>query len=414
MEIGPILRSLIHHKTRFWLITFEIALTLAIVANCVNMILDERGDMLRPTGLDEGNLLVVGSEPFAPEFANEDFVRATYEDDLRLIRALPGVRAATGISAIPLSGGGSATGRRATGTEIDPLTLPFFVVDSEALKTLGVELTGGRDFVDSDYARDEDDPDAAGEAEDPGPERRNVILTQVAADLLFPEGGALGSTIESSSGRSVDTVVGIIERMHCSWPTSSYAERVMLYRGEPWSMRRAQFMVRTDPGMVDELYTRLENDLIESNAGRLVSVETLKEIKDDTYSSVYAITKMLGAVSVLLVFVTSLGIIGLTSFSVTQRTREIGTRRALGATRLAILRYFLVENWLITAVGLTLGIVLTYGLNYELAQWAEVQTIGFPVIAGGMILIWCVGLLAALVPAIRGTSVPPVLATRTV
>ena len=166
--------------------------------------------------------------------------------------------------------------------------------------------------------------------------------------------------------------------------------------------------------MIDELYTRLETDLLDSNEGRLVTVRTLKEIKDETYSSVHAVTKMLGGVSVLLVVVTSLGIIGLTSFSVTQRTREIGTRRALGATRLAILRYFLVENWLITAMGLTLGILLTYGLNFALAHWSDVQTIGVPVVAGGMILIWCVGLLAALVPAIRGTSVSPVLATQTV
>ena len=55
MEIGPIFRSLIHHKSRFWLITVEIALTLAIVANCLNMILDQRSRVVRPTGLDEEN-----------------------------------------------------------------------------------------------------------------------------------------------------------------------------------------------------------------------------------------------------------------------------------------------------------------------------------------------------------------------
>jgi putative ABC transport system permease protein len=378
MEIGPIFRSLIHHKTRFWLITFEIALTLAIVANCINMILDQRSSMLR------------------------------------LMRALPGVRAATGTSAIPLSGGGSATGRRATGTEIDPLTAPYFFVDSEALETFGVELAEGRDFVESDFVRDEDDKNSEADEVDAEPERYNVIVSQGLADVLFPDGGALGSTIEGSSGGNVDTVVGIIEHMHCAWPTSPLAERVMLYPDEPWSMRRARFLVRTEPGMIDELYTRLETDLLDSAEGRLVTVRTLKEIKDETYSSVHAVTKMLGGVSVLLVVVTSLGIIGLTSFSVTQRTREIGTRRALGATRLAILRYFLVENWLITAMGLTLGILLTYGLNFALARWSDVQTIGMPVVAGGMILIWCVGLLAALVPAIRGTSVPPVLATQTV
>jgi putative ABC transport system permease protein len=358
MEIGPILRSLFHHKTRFWLIVLEIALTLAIVANCLNMIFDERAEMLRPTGMDEENLLVAISEPFAPEFEDEDFVRASYQDDLRMMRALPGVRSASGIHAIPLSGGGSATGRRATGTDIDTLTAPYFVVGTDVLQTLGVELAEGRDFIESDWP-DPAEEDEAADEEEAEPDLTNVILTREMADVLFPDGGALGGTIEDKGGSSIDTVVGIVDVMHGSWPTSSVAERVMLYPGEPWNMRRARYMIRTEPGMVEELYTTLETKLVALNEGRLVKVQTLKEYKDDTYRDVTAVTQMLGGLSVLLVVVTSLGIIGLTSFSVTQRTREIGTRRALGATRLAILRYFLLENWIITGMGLTLGIALT-------------------------------------------------------
>jgi putative ABC transport system permease protein len=103
-------------------------------------------------------------------------------------------------------------------------------------------------------------------------------------------------------------------------------------------------MVRTEPGMTDDLYTRVESELARANGGRIVTVRSLAEVKAETYRSNTAVTQMLGGLSLLLVLVTSLGIIGLTSFSVAQRTREIGTRRALGATRLAILRYFLVEN----------------------------------------------------------------------
>jgi putative ABC transport system permease protein len=112
--------------------------------------------------------------------------------------------------------------------------------------------------------------------------------------------------------------------------------------------------------------------------------------------------------------VTSLGIIGLTSFSVTQRTREIGTRRALGATRLAILRYFLVENWVTTTVGLGLGVGFTYGLNFALANLADVPRIDLPTIGLGMVALWAMGLVAALAPAVRGTTVQPVVATRSI
>jgi putative ABC transport system permease protein len=166
--------------------------------------------------------------------------------------------------------------------------------------------------------------------------------------------------------------------------------------------------------MVDSLYTSLEDALLSVSEGRLVLVHTLTEIKADQYRDSIAMVQMLSGLSVLLVVVTSLGIIGLTSFSVTQRTHEIGTRRALGATRLKIVRYFLVENWLITTVGLSLGLAFAYGLNYALGNFAEVARIDFAVIGFGMLLLWAVGLLAALAPAIRGASVSPVTATKAV
>jgi putative ABC transport system permease protein len=124
--------------------------------------------------------------------------------------------------------------------------------------------------------------------------------------------------------------------------------------------------------------------------------------------------KMLSAVSALLLVITSLGIVGLTAFSVTQRTRQIGTRRALGATKGDIVRYFLVENWIITGIGLVLGTGLTYGLNVALTHIAEAPKLDLALLAGGMLLLWATGIVAALVPALRATNVAPEIATRTV
>jgi len=406
--IGPILRALINHRSRFWLITIEIALTLAIVANCVNMVLDQRARMLRPTGLDEKNLIVAVVEPFDKQFEDEAFLRATYEQDLRALRGLPGVRAATGISAVPLSGGGSATGRKAAGAEIDTLTAPYFFVGTDALETLGVRLVEGRDFVDADFPAD----DAEEDRDDRGV---NVILTRDLATRLYPEGEALGRQIESGGDEpSFDTIIGIVERMHNAWPTSSVAERAMLMPGMPARTRRTRYLVRAEPGKAQELFKKVESTLLGVNEGRLVRVHTMTEVKDDTYASANAFTKLLGGLSVLLVVVTGLGIVGLTSFSVTQRTHEIGTRRALGATRAGILRHILVENWLVTACGLTLGLALTLGLNYALAHFAAVPRIGTLHIVTGMALLWGTGLVAALAPAIRAMFVSPVIATRNV
>ena len=409
MEIGPILRALINHRSRFVLITVEIALTLAIVANCVNMVLDQRAKVMRPTGIDEANILVATVEPFEKQFEDEKFLKTVYGEDLHALQAISGVRAVTATTAVPLSGGGSSTGRKPVGKEVDPSGAPYFIVDAGALDTLGLVLVEGRDFDPSDF------PDIDAENGWFSSDECNVIVTRNLADVLFPDGGALGSQITSGGDDpEINTIVGIVERMHSSWPMSNAPERVMLVPGHPTQTRATTYLVRAEPGQAQGVFKTIEDVLLGVNKDRLVTVRTLSDIKAETYASLTAFTQLLGGLSVLLIVVTSLGIVGLTSFSVTQRTHEIGTRRALGATRLAIVRHFLVENWLVTGIGLSMGLILTVGLNFALAKWAEVPRIGVVHIAVGIAVLWGAGLLAALAPALRAMLVSPVIATRNV
>ena len=412
MEIGPILRALINHRSRFVLITVEIALTLAIVANCINMVLDQRGKMMRPTGIDEANILVATVEPFDKQFEDVAFLRSVYEEDLRALRAVAGVRSATGTSSVPLSGGGSSTGRKAAGKEIDSIGAPYFVVGTGALDTLGVVLVEGRDFIPADFPAP---AEGEGNEDERSSEVANVILTRDLAGLLYPDENPVGKQIQSGGDDpEFNTIVGIVERMHGSWPLSEIAERVMLIPGEPFNTRSTDYLVRAEPGQAQAVFKTVEDVLLGVNKDRLVTVRTLSDIKADTYASLTAFSQLLGGLSVLLIVVTSLGIVGLTSFSVTQRTHEIGTRRALGATRLGIVRHFLVENWLVTGIGLSMGLVLTVGLNFALAKWAEVPRIGVVHIVVGIAVLWGAGLLAALAPALRAMLVSPVIATRNV
>jgi putative ABC transport system permease protein len=240
-------------------------------------------------------------------------------------------------------------------------------------------------------------------------------LTRNLADLLYPDENPVGKQIQSGGDDpEFNRIVGIVERMHSSWPLSDAPERVMLIPGDPFSTRSTDYLVRAEPGQAQAVFKTVENTLLGVNRDRLVTVRTLKDIKAETYASLTAFTQLLGGLSVLLIIVTSLGIVGLTSFSVTQRTHEIGTRRALGATRLAIVRHFLVENWLVTGIGLSIGLILTVGLNFALAKWADVPRIGVVHIAVGIAVLWGAGLLAALAPALRAMLVSPVIATRNV
>lgn len=410
MHLGPIFRSLLHQRGRFVLIVVELALTLAIVANCLHLIRHEQAKIERPTGIDEANLITVTNEHWGARFSDPAALRAITALDLDRLRALPGVRAATTIHQFPLSGGGSATGRRPESSTLDTVTAPYFIVGEQGVATLGVEVVAGRDFEPGDFPPPED---RRGEFYERAP-TSNVLLTQALANRLFPDGDALGQRITSRDGTETNTVVGIIRQMHGSWPLSDVAEDVMLQPGFAPSPQFARYLVRTAPGAAAGVAAAIPDLLLANEPERLVRIKPMTETKADTYGFTRAMVQTLGAVAVLLVAVTALGIVGLTAFSVTERTRQIGTRRALGATRGAILQHFLIENWLLTTVGLALGIVLAYALDLMLRETTGAARLDLTVLLQGMVGLWLAGLVAALVPALRSTRVPPVVATRTV
>ena len=407
MHIGPIFRALMHNKTRFWLITLEVALTLAIVVNCINVMLDFRAQYNQPSGIDEGNLMVVTTEPFGAEFQEDEFVENLRQEDLRSLRSFPGIRDAMATSAVPMSGSGSATSRKALGSELDGLPTPYFVVAGSVVGSLGVEVLAGRDFEPGDFEYEENE---VGDIP-----HRNVLVTRTLADAFFPDGDALGQTIQNDEGELTNTIVGIISDMQNSWPDWKEGKSEVLFFP---ASRAARVACATWCGPSPERSPELSGESRRGSSrptpDRIVKVETLTEFREEFFQAQLAMIKMLSAVSVLLLFVTALGIVGLTAFSVTQRTRQIGTRRALGATKGDIVRYFLVENWMITGIGLAMGAALTFGLNFLLVNVAEAPKLGWPLLLGGMALLWVTGVLAAFVPALRATNVAPEIATRSV
>ena len=116
----------------------------------------------------------------------------------------------------------------------------------------------------------------------------------------------------------------------------------------------------------------------------------------------------------LVIGVTCLGIFALATFNVSTRTKQIGTRRAVGARRRDIVHYFLVENGLITSGGVIVGCALALGAGYWLSLQYELPRLDLYYLVGGVLLLWGIGQLAAWQPARRAAAVPPSVATRTV
>lgn len=400
LDLGPLCRALGRQRSRFILIALEIALTLAIATNCINLLIDLRNVMLRPSGMDEENQISVGVRPFSEDLRDEAAGRQSRLLDLERLRQIPGVKAAAMINAVPLSGGGSSTGRRPAGSEITPIQAPYFEVTNQAVQAFGVELSAGRDFVPEDFLIENN---------------KNILISESLGRKLFPEGNLVGQKIQSRVGDEVQTIVGVVATMSSAWPDSSlYGDAIMVPTVDVGYREYSRFLVRTEPGRRDEVAALIDRALLERHQGRLVEVQTMAEVRGDTFRNSVGLIRLLSGVVILLVLVTALGIAGLTSFSVTQRIKQIGTRRALGATRLDILRYFLVENWIVTTAGLVVGVAASLGLNSALLNWADAPRLSFALIAGGMVMLWMVGLGAAFAPARRAMMLPPVIATRSV
>jgi putative ABC transport system permease protein len=159
----------------------------------------------------------------------------------------------------------------------------------------------------------------------------------------------------------------------------------------------------------------VEEHLSTSNPDRVIqfvrSVEYFKKLlyRDDRNMGVFLIT-----VTALLLAVTSLGIFGLATFNVSARTKQIGTRRAVGARRADIVRYFMVENGLITTAGIVVGCALALAIGYWLSLQYQLPRLDLYYLVGGVLALWLIGQLAAWQPARKASAVSPSVATRTV
>lgn len=403
MPIGPIVRAMTRNKTRFVLIVLEIAITLAIVTNCVQLILRERSNMQRLSGFDDANLVWVRSRTFGAEFQENDVVTATVRSDLRALEAMPGVRAVANTNFLPWQGGGSSNVVVTPGGNPDGYRTQVYGTSAGIFETLNTPVTEGRGFEDGDFAYI-------------GQEGGNptvVVISRALAKLMWGDASPLGKIITNTDGSNAVTVVGVIDQFYnpYGWPIHEY---VVFFPGSSGGARGASYLVRTEPGAMSSFANDYEKVMVGVNPNRVFQTRTVLEIRDQFFAGGRLLVKAMTGVIIVLVFVTALGIVGITSLSVSERTRQIGTRRALGATRAQIMQHFLLENWLVTTAGILLGVLATYGLNVVLVNNVDDARLQWPLVLVGVLLLWVIGLLATIPPALRGIRISPAIATRSV
>jgi putative ABC transport system permease protein len=401
MEMRPILSSLLRNRAGAILVAIQIAITLAIVVNALYVTQQRVEKIGRPTGLDDQNIFSFSAEGFEKGFDFPAMVRA----DLDLMRAMPGVIDAAPMSHIPLSGSGSSSGYfTEPGEKGEESPANIYWSDEHVINALGAKLSAGSTFEASSVKFLEQYPQFL---------EPTAIVSQGFASALFPKQNALGKTFYDNHGTPIK-IVGVIEHMHGAWLGWDKVDRVV-FSPMIGPTPRTRYIVRTQPGELDRVMAETEAALRQRDPNRVIGkLRKMSDHKKSSYAGDSLMAVTLTVVTGLVLVFSALGIFGLATFNVNTRTKQIGTRRAVGARKRDIVRYFMTENWLITSLGVVVGCCLALAAGYWLSTEYQMPRLDLYYLVGGVLGLWIVGQLAAWQPSWKAAKVSPAMATRTV
>jgi putative ABC transport system permease protein len=179
-------------------------------------------------------------------------------------------------------------------------------------------------------------------------------------------------------------------------------------------MGMRNYILRTAPQNRGRVLHQAVAKLRAASPDAVVDGQTFTQIRDDYFANARSVAWILVQICIVMLAVTAFSIVGLSSFWVGQRRKQIGIRRALGGTRAQIAQYFQTENFLLSTVGVVVGMILAYGANLYLMAHYQLDRMPWNYLPASAVVLWILGQLAVLGPAWRGAAVPPVVATRSV
>ena len=409
MSMSPILSALLRNKTGAVLVSVQVALSLAILANALHIVNVRQAVAARPSGIaDESSVLYFSTRYLAKESMQAH--AAILQREMAALRAVQGVASVATINQMPMSNSGTNSSVFLDRKQVNESANAAVYRSGESLiNTLQLKLVEGRDFTSADVL--EIDPDASDDAP------KATIVTKAMADKMWPNQSAIGKTLLWGSGEDAKPaqVVGVVERLQSPWAqldAEGDYSAIQPYRGLGGDVRNA-YAVRAEPGQRDRVIKEAEAALLKSaGVPIIVKSKTAQEHRKERYRADVALSWMLITVSLLLLVITASGIVGMASLWVTQRRKQIGVRRALGARRVDILRYFITENIMITTAGVAGGLLLSLGLNQLLVSKLEMARLPPAYLIGGVGVFYLLGIIAVYGPAWRAATISPATATR--
>lgn len=392
MSFTLLIKSLLRRKVITALLLVQLALTLALIANSAVLAWQARQLANQPTGLSLNNLLRVPLKPTLPELRSQPALGDLMARQLSAIRAVPGVVSASWMNQTPLLFGGM-NGNIFVIDKQDTTNIgmvPYQLGSVSMRETLDLTLLQGRWLEETDV------------------DTEVIVISEQLAKQLFADGEVLGQ--QTSAGRVIGVVSDVL--------TQRYADHQNYAIYLPWNMPNAdygyQLVIKTAPGQLDRVREQLPAVLkaveLEVDIGTL---QSFAELHRTLFRSETGLATLLAVLSGLMLFVAMISAYSHALFHGVQQQKEIGIKRALGASRPRIMLEVLSESWLTTLTGASVGMVLALALQQQLAKVLSMPALPWSLLLASLLLLLLCVSIATWYPARLATRVSPATATKT-
>ena len=394
-------------KSQGWirsvLVIGQVALSLTLLSVAGMMIHGLNRTINSRPNWDSESILTANVQIDERVYESPEKRRAFHEALSARLAAIPGIQAHTIASMFPIAGGGSVNDVLIEGQDTAGNNFPkgvAFLVTPGFFKTLGIRLLEGRTFPESVSFTSVE----------------QTVVNESMARHFWPTGSALGRRLGVKGGDGKVTwreIIGVVadadDPIAFAEPTT-HMQYYTTMTHSPWSW--FQIAVRgPNPGRFANDLRRAVAEVSPDVAARFVW--TVQDMRNQFLHNVVVINGVLLAFALLGLALASVGLYGIVSNNVSQRTSEFGIRLALGARQIDVLRIVLRQSVRLTLIGLVLGAIGSYVLGLALhPSLGLIISQNYSILAGTSVVIFAVALLATWVPARRATRVNPVEALR--
>jgi len=385
------------------LVIGQVALSLTLLSIAGMMIHGLNRTLNSRPNWDSESILTANVQIDESAYDSPEKRRAFHDAVSARLAAIPGIQAHTIASMFPIAGGGSVNDVLIEGQDPAGSNFPkgvAFLVTPGFFKTLGIRLLEGRTFPENVSFTSVE----------------QTVVNESMAKHFWPTGSALGRRLGVKGGDGKVTwreIIGVVadadDPIAFTEPTT-HMQYYTTMTHNPWSW--FQIAVRgPNPAHFANDLRRAVADVSPDVAARLVW--TVQDMRDQFLHNVVVINEVLLAFALLGLALASVGLYGIVSHNVSQRTSEFGIRLALGASQTDVLRIVLRQSLRLTLIGLVFGAIGSYLLGLALhPSLGLIISQNYSILVGTSIVIFAVALLATWVPARRATKVNPMIALR--